>query len=902
MGRTTRNRLSTTSVMVCLVWLSATTALAQKVPTPESVLGFKVGADFHLASYQQAYAYFKALEQASPLIKVVEAGKTAMGKPQIYAVITSAANMAKLSRYQEISKTLSLAKGLTDAQARALAAEGKAVVYIDGGLHATECAPAQHNIQLAYDMVTGEDAATKQIRDNVILVLLFANPDGMDTLAEWYHPNIGTPYEVSPMPWVYNKYVGHDNNRDSYMLNMPETQNITRVVNQEWYPQILYNHHQTAPFPARIWIHPASEPTNPNVHPLLIRWQNLLGTAMGAAFDRANQPGAISRTVFDTWYPGYVTQVVDAHNIISLLTETALYRYATPHFYTLDDFPEADRDFTMSVFYPSPWKGGWWRLGDAVAYCLTASKAVLQTAAVYRQELLYDKYQMGRDTMARFQKEPPYAWIVPQDQWDAPTAAVLLSKLHLLGIDVSKADQPFVSDGISYPAGTWVIPMTQPFALFAKNLLEEQTYPDLTKYPDAWEGLVSPQKFKDAYLPPYDMAGWTLSYQMGVKVVAANTPLTAALTPLDTIAPPAGKVEGAAGATYLISPKTNNSFIAINRILKQGGELSRTQEALTLDGKSFPPGTYVVPAKALSAATAETLAKELALTITGTSKPLTVKTARLKAPRDALYKSWTAQMDEGWTRWLFEQFEFPFTNIQDPEIKAGELRQRFDVLVIPSMSTEAIVGGHRLGAEPLQYVGGITDAGVRNIRQFVEDGGTLVLLNNATLFGLEKLGLPVTDVLKDLKAPRRAEGAEAKPVEFACPGSVIRMQFDTKHPVAYGMPEEAPGMFISSPAFRMAASFDGQKAPATIAKYPGSNLLMSGYLKGEKYLQNTVAAADVSLGKGRVVLLGFGVEQRGQPHGTFKLLFNSLYYGSQESPAAPSPKTAPAAPAAKATN
>ena len=405
------------SPVVLLAVLAALTlagpALAQTIPAPKEVLGFEVGADYHLATYQQAYKYFMALEQASPMIKVHEIGKTAMGKPMIYAVITSQANMAKLERYREITRKLSLVEGLTDEQARALAAEGRVVVYIDGGLHASECAPAQHNIQLAYDLLTATDPQTRAIRDNVILVLVFANPDGMDLLAEWYHPNVGTPFEVSPMPWLYHKYVGHDNNRDSYMGNMPETGHINRIVNEEWLPEVLYNHHQTAPFPARIWIHPAAEPQTPYTHPLLVRWQNQFGTAMGTAFDREGKPGAISRTVFDSWYPGYVTQVADSHNVISLLTETALYRYATPRFYTVDEFPEPYRDFTVSTFYPNPWKGGWWRLRDAVDYCLTASKAVLTTASNYRQELLYDKYQMGRDTIAKFRKEPPYGWIVP---------------------------------------------------------------------------------------------------------------------------------------------------------------------------------------------------------------------------------------------------------------------------------------------------------------------------------------------------------------------------------------------------------------------------------------------------------------------------------------------------------
>jgi len=853
---------------VLILLLGGLVSFAQRVPPPEEILGFKVGADFHLASYQQAIEYFRALEQASPMIKLFEMGKTSMGKPMIYAVITSEENMAQLDRFKEISKRLALAKGLTDEEAMRLASEGRAVVYIDGGLHATEVAPAQEKLQLAYDLLTSEEPDIRLIRENTIYLLVFSNPDGMDMVAEWYHSNVGTPYEVSRMPWLYNKYIGHDNNRDSLMNNMVETQNITRLAFQEWYPQIFYNPHQTGPFPSRILIPPLAEPTNPDCHPLMIRWQNLIGCAMAAAFEREKKEGVISRFRFDSWFPGYLDAVGDSHNMISIMTETNLYRYATPYHYTLADFPEEYKDFLVSHFYTNPWKGGWWRLRDAVEYNLTASKAVLHTAALYRKKLLYDRYWMGKDVMARFQKEPPYAWIIPQEQWDVPTAACLLNNMILLGIDVYKAEESFVFDGISYPAGTWVIPMSQPFALFVKAVFEEQSYPDLRNYPHAWQSVSGPQKLTSPPLGSHDVWGWTLPYQMGVKVATVNTPLEVALTPLEKVVPPSGNVERGAGYAYLIYPKTNNSFIAVNRILAKGGEVLRAKDTFSVRGKSYPPGTFIIPSGSVSRSFIDSIAKELSLTIGGTGGRVSASTFNLKAPRVALYKSWTASMDEGWTRWLFEQYEFPFDNIYDAEVRAGELGKRFDVLVIPSVSTNAIVNGHRPGTIPPQYVGGITSAGVRNIKKFVEEGGTLVLLNSGCLFAIDKLGLPLSNVLRDVKT-----------TEFICSGSLLRMEFDSKHPVAYGMPEVAPAVYARSPAFNIIPSFEGEKAPVVIAKYAEGSLLMSGFLIGEKYLQNRTSAVEVPFGKGKVILLGFGVQHRGQPHVTFKLLFNSLYYG-----------------------
>jgi hypothetical protein len=853
---------------------------------PEEILGFGVGADYHLATYEQAVAYFKAIEKTSKRLKIVEMGQTEGGRTQIYAVITSEANMGALDKYKEISKRLALARGLTDEEAHRLAAEGKSIVIIGNGMHGTECAPAQGAIQLAYDLVTSEAPDVRLIRDNTILLLFFPNPDGMTMVSEWYQPNVGTPYEVSPMPWLYNKYVGHDINRDSYMNNLKEVQNITRIVNREWFPVILYDHHQTAPFPARIWIPPAAEPTNANLHPLFIRGKNLIGSAMGYAFDREGKPGAISRMAFDFIYPGYEDSFSDFFNVISIMTETAHYRYATPRLYTLDDFPPAFKDLTMSVFYPSPWKGGWWRLKDGADYANTASRAVLHTAAVYREMFLYDRYQMGRDTIARFQNEPPYAWIIPQAQWDPPVAARMLDNLAFSGIDVYKAKAPFVSDGVSYPADTWVIPMAQPFSRFVKTLFEEQRYPDMVKYPALWQGIVRPQNFPDAYLPPYDMAGWTLPYQMGVKVAAAGAPPKVELERLEKVEAPGGRVEGT-GTSYLISPKTNNSFIAVNRLLQKGGQVQRAQEGFTAGGKQYPAGTLVIGGGSVTNATISALAKELRIDITATASPVSAATSRLKVPRVGLYKSYVPSMDEGWTRWMFEKYEFGFENIYDADVRAGNLGNRFDVIVIPSASSASIVNGNSPGTIPPQYVGGIGEAGVANIKRFVVEGGTLVTLREGCLFALDTLGLPVGDALKGLRPMGRSDPERpAQAAKFASPGSILRMEFDSNHPVAYGMPEEAPGMFYNGTAFDLLSS-SGAAAPTVIARYPGKSLLMSGFLQGEQYLQNKAAAVDVPLGKGRVILLGFAVQNRAQPHGTFKLLFNSLYYGVAQKTARP---------------
>lgn len=845
----------------------STSGLSQAVPRPEEILKFKVGEDYHLATYTQAIAYFKKLAENSDRIKLFDMGRTSMGQTMTYAVISSAENIAQLERQKSLARQLSVATGLSAEDAVMFSEEGKAIVYIDGGLHASECAPAQHNIQLAYDLVTGNDPRTLRILKETILVLVFANPDGMNLLAEWYHPNVGTPYEVSPMPWLYHKYAGHDNNRDSYIANLIETQNLTRLVHQEWFPVVLYNHHQTAPFPARIWIPPNSEPTNPNVHPLIVRWQNLIGSAMGAAFDSEGKEGAISRIVFDTWYPGYVSQVVDSHNIISIMTETALYEYATPHFYTVFDFPKEYQDFTMSAFYPSPWKGGWWRLKDAVDYCLTASKAVLEVAAKYRQELLFNKFKMGQDIIERFKKEPPYAWIIPEKQTDAQASSLLLNRMILLGIDVYRSSKAFTCDGVSFPAGTFIIPMTQANALFIRNVFEEQHYPDLRKYPDLWQGLVQSRKFEGTPFEAYDMMGWTLPYQFGIKVYSANTAVDVPMALEKEVIPASGGVAGGTGAAYLIDHQINASFTAMNRILQKGGKVAWAKTSFSAGGKPYPQGMII--ASGIDRNVIQNLAKDLHLKIE-TADPPKVETSALKKPRIGIYQSWVASEDEGWTRFVLEQFEFPYTVLHDADIRAGTLADSYDVIIVPDhWSPELIVNGYPKGTMPPAYLGGITPTGVRNLKTFAEQGGCLVFLNSASNLALNNLGLPARNVLKEIK-----------PQDFVCTGSLLRVVFDPTHPLAYGMPKEAAAVFMGSCAFDILPSFEAQGEPKSAAHYAPENLLMSGYIHGEKLIQQKSAVLDVPLGKGKVILLGFPVQFRGQPHGTFKLLFNAIFYGA----------------------
>ena len=852
----------------------------QEVPTPESVLGFQPGADFHLASYEQSLEYFQALDAASDRVQLLEVGKTSFGRPWYLALISSAENLRNVDHYREIAHRLAYPGDMGEEEARELAREGKAIVHVDGGLHSSEVAGHQHTIQLAYDLVTGDDdPEIAAILDNVIFILWFSmNPDGQTMISDWYHSNLGTPYEVSSMPQLYQKYIGHDNNRDGYMINQIESRVVTRVT-REWEPQILYNHHQTAPFPARIWIPPFAEPISPNVHPLMWRTVNLIGMAMAEALEERGQKGAVHMgTGFDDWYPGFLDHAHNFHNVASLLTETGLYRYATPHFYTVSDFPSDAQELRPESLYSSPWEGGWWRLRDAVDYMITASMSVLDVAAKYKEDILFNRYQAARDVIAEYREGPPYAYFIPRDQRDPVAAAEMLRRLAFNGIDVHALTREVTVDGITHPAGTWVILMDQANANFVRQLFAIQDYPDLRQYPEG-----PPDT-------PYDVSGWTLPYLFDVRVVEAQSPLAPELrgalealsaeplswggeedaAPWDSppgvgfdsdpvaraIVPLDGRVQG--GGSLILDAAENNTYKALNRAWDLGGQV-RFVAGDAGDGEGAPGSSGAWAVTGLSGNAGSSLVRDFHLQARGGSGG--VQVAR---PRVGLYRPWSASIDEGWTRWLLEMYGFEFTSLYNPEILAGSLRDRYDVIVFADLRSRSILGGYGVGTVPPRYVGGLEGAGVRELETFVREGGTLVTINGSSLFAMEAFHLPVRDVTSDL-------GRD----EFSLSGSILDMRVDPSHPVMSGVPERAKIMIGSSPVFTTEEGFEGR----VLAKYPSEGSpLLSGFLLGEDFLQGYAAALEVKHGDGRVILLGMRPQWRGQPFGTFKILFNAALY------------------------
>ncbi len=594
---------------------------APDVPTPASVFGFEPCAERELATYEEISDYFRKLDASSDRMRLFEIGKTAEGRTMLLSVISSEENLKKLDRYKEISKRLALAKNLGEEEARALAKEGKAVVWIDFGLHSTERAHAQTAPLLAFKAVTEESDEMRAIRENVLLVLIpNINPDGTTLVVDWYRKVKGTPFEESSPPELYQKYIGHDNNRDFYMFNQPESRNVAAQLYAGYFPQIIYNQHQEAPFPARIFVPPFEDPMNPNIPPLVMRGINLVGEAMTRRMDQEAKPGVVSRLQFDTWWNGGMRTAPYFHNMVGILTETG---HSSPMTVTYDPekFPKAfangESTSEPSTYYPNPFRGGTWRFSDSCGYMMTGSMAVLEIGSDRKEEWLYDIYRMGRDAIEKGDSE---TYVIPAEQWDPGTAAKLVNVLRWGGIEVEQATAAFTAAGKSYPAGSYLVRGAQAFRPHLTDLLNPQVYPDRRLYPDG-----PPEK-------PYDITGWTLPFQMGVKVEKVLEKVTASATPVDWAKPSPTSIEGRAGFGYAIDARSNDAFTAVNRLMKAGVSISRTGSSLG----DWPPGAFVVQT---GADRIEAAVRDLGVRIQALVEAPS-DLVSLRAPRIGLYHGW----------------------------------------------------------------------------------------------------------------------------------------------------------------------------------------------------------------------------------------------------------------------
>ncbi|PIB39336.1 peptidase M14 [Maribacter sp. 4G9] len=847
-------------------------SMAQNVPSPKDVYGFRVGDDYKLADYAQIEDYLGKLAAASNRVQMKEIGTTVLGRKMYILFISSEENLSQLDKWKDISEKLARVK-VSEQEAMQLSEAGKAVVWVDGGMHSTELAHGQMTSELAYTLATSETTEMKKIRENVITILMpVMNPDGLDIVVDWYRKNMGTPYETSRPPILYHYYMGHDNNRDWFMNTMPETYNVTKILYNEWYPQIVYNHHQSSPSWTKISIPPYADPVNPKIHPAVTAGVSEVGSAMSKRFSLENMPGAIADNFYTMFWNGGGRTVPYYHNMIGILTETG-HTIPTPRFYDPEKLPKTVAGTTPTdgtdIMYPDPWKGGESHFRDAVDYMLTATWATLDLAADRKSNYLYNIYKMGASAIEKSKTEGPFAYVIGTDQWDHFEAVNLVNILLKGGIEIERATKSFTIGDTKYEKGSYIIYGGQAFRPYLLDLMEKQNYPTRFQYPGG-----PPDT-------PYDLAGWTLPMQMGVTVDKIKDSFEASTEKVaDRATYKEGDVDGKGSFGFAFSANSNASVVATNKILKAGGTAYKTKEELKLGKATLPAGSYIVSGGTVSV---DEMAAKYGLEVIGISEKPEIGLTKIHLPKVGLYKSWVANMDEGWTRFVMDEYAFEMDTLHDRDIQTADL-SKYDALIIPSQRPSAILHGHSNLEMPQKFTGGIGLEGTVALSKYVKNGGTLLAFDEASNYVIEQFGLP----LKDATA-----GADSK--DFFIPGSLIKTGIDTKHPLAFGMKDTVSVSFNKSRAFtidKQSKKGEGGEekiadAPApnveVIATYASKNLLMSGWAMGEeKYIAKKPAMVKVGYGDGNVILFAFRPQFRAQPRGTYKLIFNALYEGASE--------------------
>ena len=851
--------------------LGAAPAAAQ-VTAPATHFGFELGADRLLATADAIEQYFTLVSTQSDRVKLLDLGPTTENHRTIAAVVSAPANIRNLDQIRAANLRLSDPGRLEPQDAATAIASQKVIVAIGASIHSSEVGGTQAVTQLLHELTSATDPGTRAILDNVVVVLIpTLNPDGHRMVTEWYDKYKGTAWEGGPMPWLYHKYAGHDVNRDMFMLNLAETRNLARFIYSDWHPQVFLTMHQMEDNGPRFFAPPNTDPIDPNADPLIWRSAALLGDAIAMQMQQERRSGVVTAAKYDYYWPGFEDSAPLGHNTVCLLTEVASVDVASPVNIPATELRAGFKgllSYRPQINFPDPWPGGRWTLHDIVEYDLSAVRGLLYAASAYREPLVRNFYEMGRRAIEKGRDAAPFAFIIPPDQQD-PYATARLEQLLLDGaVEIQRAMEPFRADGEPYAEGTDIVFLTQPYRAYVKTLLEVQHYPGRRGMPNA------PAE------RPYDVAGWTLPLQMGVKVITIERRFEPpSLTRLTAPTIPSGTVWGERKPDYwVIEGRGTGAALALNRLVAAGAQPMWTTAGIATSAFRYEPGSFVVPyAKSAESAVAG-IARTLGLRVDGLKGRLPQQLQPIGRARTALYRPWTASIDEGWTRFLLERFEFRFSTLTDQQVRTGNLRAQFDVIILPNVPGDRLSSGWSDDAMPPEYTGGLSPAGVDALRAFVRAGGTLVCLGQSSGFAIGAFDLPVRDVARD---------ADDK---LFVPGSIVRVALDPSQPLSYGMPADTAGFFVFSSVFG-ALSAAGPGAPyaepsraagmKTVAHYGQQDVVLSGWIEGEELLAGRSAVVEAPIGAGRVVLFGFPVQHRAQSYATFRLLFNALFTAAQ---------------------
>jgi len=875
--------------------LALTAPSIAQVPSPSAFFGHQIGADRELVNYTDLVRYFRTVEQASDRVQLVDIGETSYGQRMLMAVISSPQNLQNIEELRRISVAMAHPGEMKAAEAAALARKGKPVVWIDGGLHATEVIAAQNIIELVWRMASRDDDEVLRILDDVVLLACPVNPDGYELVGNAYRATKSTR-----TPVLYQRYIGHDNNRDYYACNQVEAQNVSRVFYREWCPQIVYNHHQSAPRGTILYTPPFRDPFNYLVDPLVVRGIEIVSAHMNHRFAMERKPGVISRSgaPYSGWWNGGLRSTGYFHNIIGILSEAFGRPEPTPIEQTASRrLPYHD--------YPDPVPSQTWHARQTIEYLQTSDLAILDYASKYGTTLLDGMYRMASTAIERGRSDhwtptprlsneakrrdddsvwsdpafrDPRGYVLRSDQRDWSTVIRFARALWHGGVDMHVATEAFDLDGERMPEGSIVIRCDQPYRAHVLDMMEPQWHPD-----DLRDGKP---------VPPYDAAGWTLAMQMDVDVVRTWGELRGPFAPI-TAPPPFPRREVAVeGGAWNLDARDMNSLVTVNRLLAAGCAVEASDAS----------GCYRVPITPTSSPVITKAARELGLRATPAERG-DDGAASLQRARVGLFDVYGGHMGTGWDQWLLEQYEFPVELVWGERVEQGDLRRDFDVLIfhtgLPGPRDLEAAARRRTASKheelqdalpPFQDWSDLEARAVRltgesalpAIREFVQAGGTLIALGGEVDKVVRHFDLPVKvgayveldpEVVGENGEPGDTERRTTRD-EYYVPGSLLAIEVDTDHAIAFGSRRDlAAMMYRTSQPLEVtdeAAGID------VVARFRGHDTLLSGWAIGTEYLHGKAAVLSADVGEGRVVLFGIDATYRGQPLGTIRLFFQSI--------------------------
>ena len=844
------------------------------IPTPKEFFGFEIGEDRKLADWDKIVEYFYTVSKLSDRVLVEELGKSSEGNPFIVAYISSPGNLKNLDHYKEIScKISNPKKPLDQGELEQLVREGKVVVVITNSIHATEVGGTQSSVELLHKLASSNDPDVLRILDNVIVILFPSfNPDGLKMVKEWYDKYLDTEYEGTPPPYLYHKYAGHDNNRDAYMLNLVESRLFAKIAYKDWCPQIYIDHHQMGSYGARLFISPEMDPIYPDVDPLNWREVQFIGAYAATKLEAEGFSGVETFAPFTPDFISAFQTIAYFMNIIGILTESASVKIATPiyiHRHQLRGYGRgrySDRPF---MNYPNPWPGGWWRLRDIVKQQVAATLAILDAVARFKEVFLRNAYLKALRSLQKGSSSPPYAYVIPEKQHDSNSVYRLINILLNLGVRVHKSLEPITVSNVTYPKGSYIVYLAQPRRALAKHLLERYFYPD-------YEATRDPQ---GKPLRPYDIATDSIADFLGVEVFEINSKLNANAVEINSVEIPTPRVEKAKG--YIIDPRINESYKLINILLSRGVPVYRSFSEISVGEEILPPGAFYIEYseqayEILREASMKTLVQPIHLADTSALRDLW----KVELKRIGVYQRfYGGNMEEGWTRLVLEEFEFPYTQVKDQPIKTGELDKIVDIIIFPDDPLPFITGENieeelskrfkrpmKLPPYPPEYRSGIGSEGIEKLKEFVNRGGDVLTMGQAVELFIKGFKLPIKDLTEDITDPN----------QFMCPGSMLYAEIDTGHPLGFGMPRVAYVMLTDRPVIEIIPNHFNENY-RVVAWYPEQNILRSGWLIGEKLLSRKPVLVEALIGKGKGYIYAFRPVFRAQTRGTFKLFFNALY-------------------------